>query len=435
MEILIVGNGGREHALAWQAKKSPLVDKVYVAPGNGGTAMELGVKNVPIPANDINALVEFAAKEQISLTIVGPEEPLVMGIVDTFEKEGLYIFGPSKKCAQLEGSKIWMKDFLSRHNIPTAKSKWFYSSEIASIYVRKNATFPIVIKADGLAAGKGVSIVHTEEEAEKVIDDILNNRVFGDAGNRVLIEDYLEGEEASYICMVDGEHILPLVPSQDHKPVGDGDVGPNTGGMGAYTPNPIVDADVEYKILNQIIKPTVQGMIKDGNPYVGFLYAGLKIDSNGNPKVLEFNCRMGDPETQPIIMRMKSDLVDICLAAIKKEFDGIQRITWSEDAAVGIVLASRGYPGNSEQGRSLWVKHGLASVGPLSDTKIFYAGAEMNPVDNQLYTTGGRILCVTALGESVEVAQQKAYRAIREIECEGTFYRKDIANKAIKDAS
>ncbi len=400
MNILIIGNGGREHALAWKVAQSPLADRVFVAPGNAGTARESAVENVAISATDVPALVKFAQEKQIGLTIVGPEAPLVVGVVDAFEQAGLTIFGPRQSAAQLEGSKAFTKDFLARHHIPTAEYRNFTEIAPALAYVREKGA-PIVIKADGLAAGKGVIVAMTLQEAEAAIKDMLSGNAFGEAGSRVVIEEFLDGEEASFIVMVDGEHVEPMATSQDHKRVGEQDKGLNTGGMGAYSPAPVVTPEIHQRVMEQIIYPTVRGMAAENNVYKGFLYAGLMIDKQGQPKVIEFNCRFGDPETQPIMMRMKSDLVELCLQACAGKLDEIQS-EWHEQAALGIVLAAEGYPNDYRKGDEIY---GLPSQAS-QDEKVFLAGVAEQA--GKLVTSGGRVLCATALGNSVFEAQQKA---------------------------
>lgn len=424
MKVLIIGNGGREHALAWKAAQSQLVSEVFVAPGNPGTASEDKIKNVNIGVTDVDALVSFAKENNVDLTIVGPEAPLVIGVVDAFQAADLRIFGPSKNAAQLEGSKSFTKDFLARHNIPTAKYKVFTETDKALEYLDKVGA-PIVIKADGLAAGKGVIVAMNLDEAKDAVKDMLSGNAFGDAGSRVVIEDFLSGEEASFIVMVDGENVVPMATSQDHKRVGDKDTGPNTGGMGAYSPAPVVTQDVFDKVMEQIIYPTVNGMKAEGNKYVGFLYAGLMIDAQGNPKVIEYNCRFGDPETQPIMMRMQSDLVDLCNKAVDGKLKG-EIAKYDDRAAVGVVLAAKNYPSTPQKGD---VISGLDYNFP-SDTKIFQAGTSLK--DGNVVTSGGRVLCATALGNTVLEAQQKAYEAIKHINWDGMFYRSDIAYRAIE---
>lgn len=424
MNILIIGNGGREHALAWKASQSPLADKVYVAPGNAGTALEPILTNVDIAATDIPALMAFAQSHDIGLTIVGPEAPLVIGVVDAFQAAGLKIFGPSQAAAQLEGSKAFTKDFLARHNIPSAAYQNFTDVEAALAYVRHMGA-PIVIKADGLAAGKGVIVALTLEEAESAVNDMLAGNAFGDAGHRIVVEEFLDGEEASFIVMVDGTNVLPMATSQDHKRVGDGDTGPNTGGMGAYSPAPVVTDEIHQRVMDQVIWPTVQGMAAEGNTYVGFLYAGLMISADGQPKVIEFNCRFGDPETQPIMLRMRSDLVELCLAGAEGKLDE-KSSDWDERPALGVVLAAGGYPADYHSGA---VIHGL----PLEEVaggKVFHAGTRLE--NDLVVTSGGRVLCVTALGETVAAAQQRAYQLAADIQWEGSFCRRDIGYRAIE---
>lgn len=424
MKVLIIGNGGREHALAWKAKQSPMVTRVFVAPGNAGTAHEGSIENVAIEATDIQALLAFAKAQQIGLTIVGPEAPLVKGVVDAFRAEGLAIFGPTAAAAQLEGSKAFAKDFLARHAIPTAEYQNFTEVEPALAYLREKGA-PTVIKADGLAAGKGVIVAMTLEEAEAAVRDMLSGNAFGDAGARVVIEEFLDGEEASFIVMVDGEHVLPMATSQDHKRVGDGDTGLNTGGMGAYSPAPVVTDAVHQKVMEQVIMPTVRGMAAEGNVYTGFLYAGLMIDAQGNPKVIEFNCRFGDPETQPIMLRMRSDLVELCLAACAGKLDQVEAI-YDPRVAIGVVLAAGGYPGDYQQGKPI---SGLP-VEEASGEKVFHAGSQL--AGDTIVTAGGRVLCATALGHTVAEAQQRAYQLAGRIQWDGVFYRKDIGWRAIE---
>ncbi|CAI1211529.1 phosphoribosylamine--glycine ligase [Serratia grimesii] len=423
MNILIIGNGGREHALAWKAAQSPLADKVYVAPGNAGTALESNLENIAISATDIPALLAFAQSHDIGLTIVGPEAPLVIGVVDAFQAAGLKIFGPSQAAAQLEGSKAFTKDFLARHNIPSAEYQNFTDVEPALAYVRRKGA-PIVIKADGLAAGKGVIVAMTLQEAEDAVQDMLAGNAFGDAGHRIVVEEFLEGEEASFIVMVDGENVVPMATSQDHKRVGDGDTGPNTGGMGAYSPAPVVTDEIHQRAMDQVIWPTVRGMAAEGNTYVGFLYAGLMISADGQPKVIEFNCRFGDPETQPIMLRLRSDLVELCLAGAEGKLDE-KTSEWDERPALGVVLAAGGYPGDYNNGD---VIQGLPQQ-ESADGKVFHAGTRMQ--GNDVVTSGGRVLCVTALGETVAQAQQRAYQLAEGIQWPGSFCRKDIGYRAI----
>ena len=423
MNILIIGNGGREHALAWKAAQSPLADAVFVAPGNAGTAREPALQNVDISATDIDSLLAFARKENIGLTIVGPEAPLVIGVVDAFRNAGLKIFGPSEAAAQLEGSKAFTKDFLDRHQIPTAEYQNFTDIEPALAYLREKGA-PIVIKADGLAAGKGVIVAMTLQEAEDAVQDMLAGNAFGDAGHRIVIEEFLDGEEASFIVMSDGVNVLPMATSQDHKRVGDGDTGPNTGGMGAYSPAPVVTDEIHQRVMDQVIWPTIRGMAAEGNVYTGFLYAGLMIDNAGQPKVIEFNCRFGDPETQPIMMRMQSDLVELCLAACEGRLDE-QESRWDPRPALGVVLAAGGYPADYRKGD---VIHGLEAAAEL-DGKVFHAGTTLQ--GEEVVTNGGRVLCVTGLGSDVAAAQKQAYQLADAISWEGMFCRKDIGYRAI----
>jgi phosphoribosylamine--glycine ligase len=423
MKILIVGNGGREHALAWKAAQSPLAEQVFVAPGNGGTAREHGVENVPIAADDIPALRRFASEQSIGLTIIGPEAPLVAGIVDAFESAGLPCFGPCQDAAQLEGSKAFAKDFLARHAIPTAAYGVFTEIEPALAYLRRVGA-PIVVKADGLAAGKGVILAEDLATAEQAVRDMLDAGRFGAAGARVVIEEFLTGEEASFIAMVDGDDILPLASSQDHKARDDGDQGPNTGGMGAYSPAPIVTPAIHDRIMRDVMMPTVKGLAAEGIRYRGFLYAGLMIGADGTPRVLEFNCRLGDPETQPLLMRLRSDLVELCLAAVT---GGLGRMTadWDPRPALGVVLAAGGYPDHYATGRTI---SGLDAV-PDSDARVFHAGTRLD--GDAVVTNGGRVLCVTALGETVSTAQQRAYQAIARLHWEDCYCRRDIGHRAI----
>jgi len=425
MKILIVGGGGREHALAWKVAQSEQVDQVFVAPGNPGTASEDKVSNVDIGAEDISALKKFAENEKIDLTIIGPENSLVDGIVDEFQAAGLPCFGPSKDAAILEGSKSFSKDFLQRHNIPTADYQVFTEVDAANKYVKDKGT-PIVVKADGLAAGKGVIIAMTDNEAFVAIEDMLAGNKFGEAGHRVVIEEFMQGEEASFIVMSDGKNILPLANSQDHKARDEGDQGPNTGGMGAYSPAPVVTDEMHDRIMHEVIEPTIRGMADEGREYVGFLYAGIMVTADGTPRVLEFNCRFGDPETQPIIMRLKSDLVRLCQAALDGKLNEVTA-DWDERAALGVVLASAGYPASASTGD---VISGLEHDFPAG-LKVFHAGTA--ELDDDVVTAGGRVLCVTALGETVLQAQESAYLAVAKIGWEGMFYRKDIGYRAIKN--
>jgi len=424
MKVLIIGSGGREHALAWRTAQDKQVKQVFVAPGNTGSAMEDKVENIDISVENLPGLVNFAQQNAIDLTIVGPEVPLVLGVVDTFEAAGLKCFGPSKAAAQLEGSKAFSKDFLAKHQIPTAAYEVFTEIEPAHAYLEKMGV-PIVIKADGLAAGKGVILADTLEEAKAAVSDMLAGNKFGEAGSRVVIEEFLTGEEASFIVMADGEHILPMVTSQDHKARDEGDKGPNTGGMGAYTPAPVVTRTIHNRIMNEVIKPTIEGMAKDGMPYTGFLYAGIMVAEDGTPKVLEFNCRFGDPETQPIMMRLQSSLPDLCLAALDKKLDTVSA-QWDSRAALGVVMAAEGYPENYRKGDII---SGLEQAN-AADLKVFHAGTALDEAGNVI-TSGGRVLCVTALGENVTAAQKRAYEGVKMISWQGAFNRPDIGYRAV----
>ena len=423
MNVLIIGSGGREHALAWKVAQADSITNVFVAPGNAGTQGEAKVSNVNIGVEDIDALVEFAQKENIGLTIVGPEAPLVIGVVDAFTKAGLKCFGPTEGAAQLEGSKAFTKDFLAKHKIPTAAYGVFTDADLACDYIAEQGA-PIVVKADGLAAGKGVIVAETVEQAQEAARDMLIDNKFGDAGARVVVEEFLAGEEASFICMVDGDNILPLATSQDHKARDNGDLGPNTGGMGAYSPAPVVTQEMHDRIMQEVIVPTVEGMKSDGYPYTGFLYAGIMIDANGVPKVLEYNCRFGDPETQPIMMRLQSDLAELCLAAIDKKLDQVTA-KWDPRAALGVVLAAGGYPESYAKGL---VISGLDDC-DTDSCKTFQAGTAM--ADGNVVTSGGRVLCVTALGDTVTQAQELAYQSVKKISWDGMFCRTDIGYRAI----
>ena len=423
MKLLVIGSGGREHALAWKLARSPRVTRVCVAPGNAGTAMESGVENVPIAADDVAGLLAFAQREAIDLTVVGPEGPLVAGVVDAFAAAGRRCFGPSQAAAQLEGSKAYAKEFLRRHAIPTAAYATFDDLAAALAHVRQRP-LPMVIKADGLAAGKGVVIAHQREQAEAALSAMLGEGAFGSAGARVVVEDFLVGEEASFIVMVDGGHILPLATSQDHKARDDGDLGPNTGGMGAYSPAPVVTPDIHARIMTQVIEPTVAALSADGTPYTGFLYAGVMIDVNGAPRVLEFNCRLGDPETQPILMRLRSDLVDLIEAALDGRLDQVH-VDWDPRPALGVVLAAGGYPGEYAKGTPI----PALPVAEPPDSKVFHAGTALQ--DGRVVTAGGRVLCVTALGDSVAQAQRLAYRVVEQVAWAGALYRRDIGYRAV----
>ncbi|WP_353233913.1 phosphoribosylamine--glycine ligase [Diaphorobacter ruginosibacter] len=426
MKVLVIGGGGREHALAWKLNGSPKVTKVYVAPGNGGTALNPDFVNVPL--SDPSQLREWAQKEKINLTVVGPEAPLAAGVVDEFRAHGLRIFGPTKAAAQLESSKAFSKDFMKRHGIPTAAYETFSDPVAAHAFIDKLGA-PIVVKADGLAAGKGVVVATTLQEAHEAVDFMLVDNKYGvshnDGGARVVIEEFLEGEEASFIVMSDGKNVVALATSQDHKRLKDGDQGPNTGGMGAYSPAPVVTADVHARAMREIILPTVRGMEKDGLPYTGFLYAGLMIDAKGHPKTLEFNCRMGDPETQPIMMRLKSDLLDILSAAVDGRLDQVE-MQWDRRTALGVVMAAHGYPESPRKGDAIT---GLPEA--MDDAMVFHAGTEL--VDGVVRTSGGRVLCVTALADNVKQAQQRAYDVARGIYFDGAQYRRDIGHRAVKN--
>jgi phosphoribosylamine---glycine ligase len=424
VKVLLIGGGGREHALAWKLAQSPKVSEVLCAPGNAGTATERKTHNVALGVTDFPALIDLARKERVALTIVGPELPLVAGIVDTFEAAGLKCFGPRAIGAQLEGSKAFTKEFLTRHRIPTAAFETFTEFTTARDYVRTRKA-PIVIKADGLAAGKGVIIAPTIADAELSLDRVLRQRQFGDAGAKVVIEDFLTGEEASFIAIVDGTRVVPLASSQDHKTRDDGDRGPNTGGMGAYSPAPVVTPAVHERVMREIMVPTVRGLAADGIHYRGFLYAGLMIDGAGQPRVIEFNCRLGDPETQPILFRLRSDLADVCLSC----FDGTLGLTpleWDPRATIGVVMASSGYPDAYDKGKPI---AGLERV-TSRDVKVFHAGTRLE--GGRIVTDGGRVLCVVGTGASVRAARDAAYSGVREITWDGAFYRKDIGHRAIQ---
>ena len=430
MNILVIGSGGREHALAWKASQSSSTETVYVAPGNAGTAIEPSLENIAISVDDFAALAAFAQSNDVGLTIVGPEQPLVDGIVDYFNERNLPIFGPSSGAAQLEGSKSFTKDFLARHDIPTAFYETFTEVESAIAYLNKVGA-PIVVKADGLAAGKGVIVAMDLAEAEAAVRDMLAGNAFGEAGHRVVIEEFLDGEEASFIVMADGTNVLPMATSQDHKRVGVGDTGPNTGGMGAYSPAPVVDEAIYQRVMNEVIYPTVKGMADEGNSYTGFLYAGLMIMADGTPKVIEYNCRFGDPETQPIMLRMQSDLVEHCLAAIDGKLDS-QETLWNQKPSVGVVLAAGGYPASYNKGdviSGLPKLDGNSASADVSE-KVFHAGT--TEIDSNVCTHGGRVLCVTALGDNVSDAQAQAYKLAAKISWNGMFYRDDIAWRAIE---
>ncbi|MFC4726708.1 phosphoribosylamine--glycine ligase [Coralloluteibacterium thermophilus] len=424
MKLMVIGSGGREHALAWKLAQSPRVDEVLVAPGNAGTAREPRCRNVPVRADDIDALLALAQAEAVDLTVVGPEVPLVKGVVDRFRAAGLRVFGPTAAAAQLEGSKAFAKDFLAQHRIPTAHYAVFTDTTAALAHLHQVGA-PIVIKADGLAAGKGVVVAATLEEACDAVRDMLGGNAFGEAGARVVIEEFLEGEEASFICMVDGAHVLPMATSQDHKRVGDGDTGPNTGGMGAYSPAPVVTPEVHARVLREVVEPTVRGMAADGVPFTGFLYAGLMIDAQGAPKVIEFNVRFGDPETQPVMLRLKSDLLELVEAALDGRLDTVTA-DWDPRPALGVVMAARNYPGTPDTGDAI---SGLDAPVP-ADSRVFHAGTRLDE-DGRVLTAGGRVLTVCALGEDIAAAQRAAYAAVGRIGWAGAFHRSDIGWRAI----
>jgi phosphoribosylamine--glycine ligase len=421
MKVLVVGSGGREHALVWKIAQSPRVSKIYCAPGNAGISDQATI--VPIKANDLNGLLEFALKEKIDLTVVGPEDPLTKGIVDLFESKSLSIFGSSKKAAEIEGSKAFAKEMMRKYHIPTGSYEIFGDPKEAKKYIRKLGA-PVVVKADGLAAGKGVIVCNTVEEASQSVDRIMVERIFGEAGNRVVVEEYLVGEEASYIAFTDGKVILPMASSQDHKPIFDGDKGPNTGGMGAYSPAPVVTDQVHERILEKILRPIIQGMGEEGRPYKGVLYAGLMIH-DGHPRVLEFNARFGDPETQPVLMRMKGDIIPILEACMKGNLSGCE-IEWDSRASVCVVMASRGYPGDYERGKPI---AGLKEVSKMEGVFVFHAGTALK--DGQVVTNGGRVLGVTGLGKDIPRAIERTYEAVKKISWEGVHYRTDIGQKAL----
>jgi len=421
MKVLVIGSGGREHAIAWRLAHSPRVQKVFVAPGNGGTAREAGLENVAI--SGIEALAEFARAENIHLTVVGPEAPLADGIGDLFRSKGLRIFGPTRACARLESSKQFAKEFMNRHRIPTAAFAAFDEARAAHDYVAAQGA-PIVVKADGLAAGKGVVVATNADEAHRAIEQILVERTMGAAGNRVVIEEFLEGEEASFIVLADGEHVLPLATSQDHKRLKDGDEGPNTGGMGAYSPAPVVTPELHARVIREVIRPVLAGMAEEGHPYSGFLYAGLMIDRSGNPRVLEFNCRLGDPETQPILLRLKSDLFELIERAVDGRLDPATA-EWDRRPALGVVLAAAGYPDAPKKGDIIT---GLPKA--TEEFRVFHAGTALK--DGSIVTNGGRVLCVTALGDSIRMAQRRAYEVVKGIHFDGMQYRRDIGHRAEK---
>ncbi|HYQ94557.1 MAG TPA: phosphoribosylamine--glycine ligase [Burkholderiales bacterium] len=420
MKLLVIGSGGREHAIAWRLAQSPRVQKVFVAPGNAGTARETGLENVAISA--IDKLADFALAENIYLTVVGPEAPLAEGIVDLFRSRGLRIFGPTQACARLESSKQFAKEFMIRHGIPTAEFSSFDTPRAAHAYIDAHGA-PIVVKADGLAAGKGVIVATSADEAHRAVEGILVERTMGAAGTRVVIEEFLDGEEASFIVLADGEHVLPLATSQDHKRLGDGDRGPNTGGMGAYSPAPVVTPELHARVVREIIQPVLAGMTGEGQRYTGFLYAGLMIDASGNPRVLEFNCRLGDPETQPILLRLKSDLFELIEHAMDGKLDRV-KAEWDRRAALGVVLAAAGYPDAPKKGDAVT---GLPATG--EDFRVFHSGTALK--DGAIVTSGGRVLCATALGDSIRVAQRRAYEVVEGIRFDGMQYRRDIGGRAV----
>lgn len=427
MKVLIIGSGGREHALAWKMAHSPHVTQVFVCPGNAGTAVEAKVQNVALDPLDFPALIQFVQQKAIELTIVGPEQPLAAGIVDAFEHHHLACFGPKQQAAQLEASKSFSKAFMMRHHIPTAQYASFTDRDQAQAYL-KTQKLPIVIKADGLASGKGVVIAHSLSEAETAIDAMLKDHHFGTAGQQIVIEEFLQGEEASFIALVDGKHILPLATSQDHKAIGNGDQGPNTGGMGAYSPAPLITPALQQRIMDTIMLPTVNGLAAEGCPYVGFLYAGIMVTPEGEPKVLEYNCRLGDPETQPILLRLTSDLVTLCQAALTQQLDEIT-VTWDPRPALGVVLCAKGYPGSYPTGDVIF---GLSDL-HCDAGKVFHAGTAQ--IDGKTVTAGGRVLCVTALGDTIATAQQQAYTLVKKIHWDHQYYRTDIGYRAIDKSS
>ena len=422
--ILVVGSGGREHALAWKFIQSPNTQKVYVAPGNAGTALENGIENVDISSDDINSLLTFATDNNIDLTVVGPEAPLVAGIVDQFKLAGMTIFGPKQFNAQLEGSKSFAKQFMQRCNIPTAAYQEFTDIAQATTYL-SNQSFPIVIKADGLAAGKGVVIAEDKNEAVNAVESMLTGNAHGEAGKKIVIEEFIVGEEVSFICLVDHDTVIPLASSQDHKARDNGDLGPNTGGMGAYSPAPLVTDELHRKIISDVIQPTVQGFINEGHPYQGFLYAGLMITAQGEPKVLEFNCRFGDPETQPILMRLQSDLSQLCWDAARNQLEP-EALDWNPQTALGVVMAAGGYPFDYAKGEAI---SGLDAIS-TDHTKVFHAGTCLK--NDVIATSGGRVLCVTSLGDNIKSAQENAYQGVKAINWKDVYYRVDIGFKAIK---
>jgi phosphoribosylamine--glycine ligase len=422
MKVLVIGSGGREHALAWKSSQDDVVTKVFVCPGNAGTALEEKLENISLDLNNFEEIADFCKNENIALVIIGPEQPLVMGMTDFLQAKDINTFGPSEAAAQLEGSKTFSKDFFVKYGIPTAGYAAFDSFDEALMHLDQ-IEFPTVIKADGLAAGKGVIICNTKNEAVNALESIFKDQAFGEAGSSVVIEDFLEGEEASFIAVVSKDKIIPLATSQDHKAVGEGDIGLNTGGMGAYSPAPIVDENIHQKIIDEVMTPTMHGLISEGSPYLGFLYAGLMI-KDGEIKVLEFNCRFGDPETQPILLRLKSSLVELCLAAINDELES-HEIEWTEKHSCGVVIASQGYPENYESNKLVSLPNNTES-----ETKLFHAGTKLS--NNEVLTSGGRVFCATALGDNLKEAQAKAYNLVDQVSFEGAFFRKDIGFKGIK---
>ncbi len=425
MNILVIGSGGREHSLAWKLAQSPRANQIYVAPGNAGTALEDNLKNVELDVTDIQGLIAFAQQNSVSLTVVGPEVPLVAGIVNHFQQNGLRCFGPSKACAQLEGSKAFSKDFFARYKIPTARYRVFTEIDVATAYIQQQA-MPIVIKADGLAAGKGVVIAQTPQQAISAATEMLSGEAFGSAGQQIVVEEFLQGEEASFFVISDGTTAIPLATSQDHKTRDEGDIGPNTGGMGAYSPAPVINSVIHERVMREIIQPTLEGMRQLGTPYTGFLYAGLMIGDNGTPKLLEYNCRMGDPETQPVMMRLQSDLLDVLDSAVDADLDKHAELVWDQRSALGVVMVSGGYPGEYAKDNTI---SGLQDTAPDTDTKVFHAGTRLD--SQQIVTAGGRVLCVTALGDSIAQARDKAYAQVKKIDWDNVYYRRDIGHRAI----
>jgi phosphoribosylamine--glycine ligase len=428
MKILVIGNGGREHALAWKLAQSTRADQVYVAPGNAGTALESNLHNINLQATDIDGLLAFAQQNSVDLSVVGPEVPLVAGIVDRFQAQGLRCFGPSQACAQLEGSKAFSKDFFARYAIPTAQYAVFTDIDAATSYIQQQ-TMPIVVKADGLAAGKGVVIAESRQQAISAAADMLSGKAFGVAGQQIVIEEFLQGEEASFFVIADGTTAIPLATSQDHKTRDEGDVGPNTGGMGAYSPAPVITPKIQQRVMREVIAPTLEGMRQQGTPYTGFLYAGLMIAADGTLKLLEYNCRMGDPETQPVMMRLQSDLVDVLDAALDGDLHQQPELQWDQRAALGVVMVAGGYPGNYTQGKAISGLPKQSTLSASADTKVFHAGTRLD--GDQVVTAGGRVLCVTALGDTIAQACDQAYTQVTTIDWEDAYYRRDIGHRAI----